>query len=252
MEAAALRGAGIEIVTGGTVVKITSTASGDVSGVRLDNGREISCDLVVLAIGVTPRTELVAGSGIKTDRGILVDRKMETSVKDIFACGDAAQAYDFIYGENRLTPVWPNAYQGGRTAGLNMAGKKAEYPGGTALNSMNYFGMDVVSAGITVPPDDSYDTVLSKRNGVYRKVVTRNGIIMGMLYINDISMSGIVYNLMKDKENVDGFKNVLVSDGFGIISLPDEIRKKKLAVPRYLAGDVITSIEAPEAVIAGE
>ncbi|NLE08763.1 MAG: hypothetical protein GX631_05880, partial [Dehalococcoidales bacterium] len=86
----------------------------------------------------------------------------------------------------------------------------------------------------------------------YRKVVTKDGIIVGMLYINDIAMSGIVYNLMKDRENVQSFKDVLVSDGFGIISLPDEIRKKKLAVPSHLAEDVITSVEEPEAVIAGE
>ena len=252
MEASSLRGAGIEIVTGGTVIRVNSNASGDVAGVSLDNGRDISCDLVVLAIGVSPRIDLVTGSDVKTDRGILVDRKMESSVKNVYACGDVAQAYDFIYGENRLTPVWPNAYQGGRTAGLNMAGKRSEYPGGTALNSMNYFGMDVVSAGITVPPDDSYDSVVSKHEGIYRKVVTKDGIIVGMLYINDIAMSGIVYNLMKDRENVQSFKDVLVSDGFGIISLPDEIRKKKLAVPSHLAEDVITSVEEPEAVIAGE
>ncbi len=252
METAALTGAGIEIVTGSTVVTITGTPSGDVAGVRLDSGREISCDMVIMAIGVSPRIELVAGSDIKTDRGILVDRKMETSVKGVFACGDAAQAFDFIYSENRLTPVWPNAYQGGRTAGLNMAGGRSEYPGGTALNSMNYFGVDIVSAGVTVPPDDSYEVVSSRLDGVYRKVVTKNGLITGMIYVGDIEMSGIVYNLMRDRENVDLFKDELVADDFGIISLPDELRRKKLSVPSNLAGEVITAIEEPEPVIAGE
>jgi NAD(P)H-nitrite reductase large subunit len=246
MEAAALREAGIKIVTENTVVKINSIMSGQVSSVSLDDGRQIQCDMVVMAIGVQPRIELVAGSAIKTDRGIIVNRQMETSVPGVYACGDAAQAFDFIYQENRLTPVWPNAYLGGRTAGLNMAGIHADYPGGTALNSMNYFGMDVVSAGVTVPPDDSYDVVSERQNGVYKKVVTKDGIITGMVFIGDIEMSGIIYNLMKDRENVDSFREVLVADDFGLISLPDELRKKKMALPESLLAEAITGIEAPE------
>ncbi|MBN2239777.1 MAG: NAD(P)/FAD-dependent oxidoreductase [Dehalococcoidales bacterium] len=252
MEAEALKKAGIEIITGNTVVRINATEMGDVSSVSLGDGRQIPCDIVIMAIGVQPRIELVAGSDIKTDRGIIVDRHMATSVDGVYACGDAAQAYDFIWEENRLTPVWPNAYLGGRVAGLNMAGATAEYPGGTALNAMNYFGMDVVSAGVTVPPDDTYDTVSARYNGTYKKVVTRDGIITGMVYIGDIEMSGIVYNLMKDRENVDSFKDVLVSDDFGIISLPEELRKKKLSVPVALAEEVITSIEQPEVDVTDE
>ena len=246
MEAAALKAAGINIATENTVVKINSIMSGQVSSVSLDSGEQIPCDMVVMAIGVQPRLELVADSAVVTDRGIIVNRQMETSVHGVYACGDAVQAYDFIYGENRLTPVWPNAYLGGRTAGLNMAGATAEYPGGTALNSMNYFGMDVVSAGVTVPPDDSYDVVSERKNGVYKKVVTKDGIITGMVFIGDIEMSGIIYNLMKDRENVDSFREVLVADDFGLISLPDELRKQKMAVPESLLAGAITGIESPE------
>ncbi|MCL0029932.1 hypothetical protein M1O20_07350, partial [Dehalococcoidia bacterium] len=88
---------------------------------------------------------------IKVNRGIIVDRHMATSSPDVYACGDAAEAYDFVYGENRLTPIWPNAYMAGRIAGFNMAGTPTEYPGGTAMNSLKYFGLDIVAAGMVNP-----------------------------------------------------------------------------------------------------
>ena len=147
-----LKQAGVEIITGHTVAAVSSYyLSGEVTGVTLDDGIPIPCELVIVAIGVQPRTELVAGTGIKVNRGIVVDRHMATSSANVYACGDVAEAYDFIYGENRLTPIWPNAYLGGRVAGFNMAGVPTEYPGGTAMNSLKYFGLAIVSAGMVRP-----------------------------------------------------------------------------------------------------
>ena len=77
---------------------------------------------------------------IKVNRGILVDRQMETSYPGVYACGDVAEAYDFIYASNRVVPIWPNAHIGGRIAGPNMAGQNAEYDGGTAMNSLKKVG----------------------------------------------------------------------------------------------------------------
>jgi len=118
--AEALHKAGIRVITGRTVAEITGKEL--VRGVVLDNGEEIPCNLVVVAIGVSPRIELARGTEIKVSRGISVDRHMATNCPDIYSCGDAAEAYDFVYGANRLTPIWPNAYIGGRGAGYNMAG----------------------------------------------------------------------------------------------------------------------------------
>lgn len=231
LEEKALTEAGVTIITEHTVSRISSSSSGEVSGVSLDDGRPIPCEMVVIAIGVRPRLELVSDSSIETNRGILVDRHMVTSRPDIYACGDVAEAYDFVYGENRLTPIWPNACLGGRIAGLNMAGIPTEYQGGTAMNSMKYFGVNIVSAGVVNPPDDSYQVVSEQHGDIYKKVVVKNGLIAGMIFAVDIEKSGIVYNLMKDRVNVDSFKEALVADGFGLASLPDKIRQAKLAIP---------------------
>ncbi len=243
----------VEIITGRTVAAVGSYyLAGDVTGVTLDDSRPIPCELVIVAIGVQPRTELVTDSGIKINRGIVVDRHMATSSADVYACGDVAEAYDFNYGENRLTPVWPNAYMGGRIAGFNMAGVPTEYPGGTAMNSLKYFGLAIVSAGIVNPPDDSYEILSKKHDHTYKKVVLKDGLVMGMVSAGDIEKSGIVFNLMKDKVNVDGFKQALVAGDFGLISLPEEIWRPHLEVPPSLSASIAASVGQAEEIAIGE
>jgi len=237
LEAKALVDAGVDIITGHTVAKINKNSSGAVDGAVLDDGRTVDCDMVVVAIGVTPRLELVAGTKVKTNRGVIVDRCMKTSMADVYACGDIAEAYDFVYDENRVTPVWPNAYVGGRVAGQNMAGTKAEYQGGTAMNSLKYFGVNIVSAGMVTPPDKSYEVIIQRGDGIYKKVMLKDGLITGLVFAGDIEKSGIIYNLMKDRVKVDGFKQELVADDFGLASLPEEIWRARLATPEVSVGE---------------
>jgi NAD(P)H-nitrite reductase large subunit len=251
-EAKALNKAGVDIIIGHTVARVNSSMLGEVNGVSLDNGRPIACDMVVIAIGVTPRLDLVADNGVKTNRGIIVDRRMKTSIPGVYACGDASEAYDFVYGENRLTPVWPNAYIGGRVAGLNMAGKKAEYQGGTAMNALKYFGVNIVSAGMVSPLNDSYEVLIKRGDGIYKKVIIKDGMITGLIFAGDIEKAGIIYNLMKDRVNVAAFKETLVADDFGLASLPEEIWREKLTMPPSEAASIVPPPEEPEEVVIGE
>jgi NAD(P)H-nitrite reductase large subunit len=227
-EAAALTKAGVDIVTGHTVARISGSLLGEVSGVTLDDGRSLACDMVVIAIGVRPRLDLVT-NGVKTSRGIIVNRRMETSVPGVYACGDVSQAYDFVYGEDRLTPVWPNAYAGGRVAGLNMAGRKAEYQGGTAMNALKYFRVNILSAGMVSPPDDSYELLIKRGDGIYKKVILKGGLITGLIFVGDIEKAGIIYNLMKDRVDVAAFKEMLVAEDFGLASLPEAVWRERLS-----------------------
>jgi NAD(P)H-nitrite reductase large subunit len=251
-EAEALFKAGVEIITGHTVARINSSLLGEVSGVSLDDGRSIPCDLVVVAIGVSPRLELAAGNGVKTNRGIIVDRRMATSVAGVYACGDAAEAYDFFYGETRVTPVWPNAYTGGRVAGLNMAGKKAEYGGGTALNALKYFGVNILSAGMVNAPDDSYEVIIQRGNGIYKKVILKDGKILGLVFAGDIEKAGIIYNLMKDRVNAKSFKETLVADDFGLASLPEKIWRARLEIPASEESSIVPPPEPTEEAVVDE
>jgi len=252
LEEKALAQAGVEIICGRTADRIDSYFPEEVSGVSLDDGRSIPCEMVIIAIGVQPRLELISENSIMTNRGILVDLHMETSTPDVYACGDVAEAYDFVYRNLRLNPVWPNAYTGGRTAGLNMAGIPTKYPGGTAINAMKYFGVNIVSAGRLNPPDDSYETISERHGDIYKKVVVKDGMIAGMVLASDIEKSGIIYNLMKDRVNVDSFKEVLVADDFGLASLPEEIWRERLAIPPPELASSVTPVEQPEEVLISE
>ena len=241
-----LKKAGVEILTGHTVSKMKGSLNNEVIGAELDNVRTIPCDMVIVAVGVQPRTDIASKARIKTNRGIVIDQRMATSSPDIYACGDVAEAYDFVYRDNRVTPIWPNAYIGGMIAGFNMAGFPAKYPGGISMNAMNYFGLAIVAAGMVNPPDDSYEVLSEKHNHVYKKLVLKDGLIVGMVFSDDIEKSGIIYSLIKDRVDVTGFKHRLVAEDFGLISLPEEIWRQRLERPISAASSLVTSVKQPK------
>jgi len=224
---------GISILTGRTVQRILGRKDNDdtVGGVGLDNGTVIECDMVVVAVGVIPRTELAAQTDLKVNRGILVDKFMQTNVPNVYACGDVAEAYDFIHKTNRVLALWPVARIGGRVAGYNMAGQKCEYPGGTAMSALNYFGVPIISVGLTTLDEaEGYETLIfhDKETNIYRKIVLKEGIVVGMTFVGDVERAGIIFNLMKNKVNVEGFKHKLIADTFSLASLPETLRKQLL------------------------
>jgi NAD(P)H-nitrite reductase large subunit len=226
-----IRKAGVTIATGQTVQRIVGKPENDkvVGGAVLTSGEQVQCDLVIIAIGVIPRTELVAGTDVKTNRGILVDKFMRTNVQDVYASGDVAEAYDFVFGENRLLPLWPLAQLEGKVAGYNMAGKKADYPGGTAMSALKYFGIPIISIGIANPKDDdAYESLVKhepERN-LYRKIVLKDNAIVGVTLVNDIEQAGVLFHLMKNGVKVKKFKQELLSEDFCLATLPRSLRRK--------------------------
>jgi NAD(P)H-nitrite reductase large subunit len=230
-----VREAGVTIITGQTVQKIVGREDNEnaVGGVIMTDGMEIPCDLVVVAIGVIPRTELVKGTDVKVNRGIIVDRFMRTNISGVYACGDVAEAYDFIMEENRLLPLWPLAKLGGQVAGYNMAGKKAEYLGGTVMSALKYFDLPIISVGIVNPEDSSdYEVLVEYHSGktVYKKIVLKDGVIVGFIFLGDIEKSGMFFRLMKNRVEVDKIKDKLLSEDFGLLNLPQSVRKEMFVV----------------------
>ncbi|MBN1244972.1 NAD(P)/FAD-dependent oxidoreductase [Candidatus Bathyarchaeota archaeon] len=227
----AIRKAGVTIATGQTIQRVIGKTENDniVGGAVLTSGEQVQCDLVIIAIGVIPRMELVSGTDVKTNRGILVDKFMRTNVSDVYASGDVAEAYDFVFGENRLLPLWPLAQLEGKVAGYNMAGKKADYLGGTAMSALKYFGVPIISIGIANPKDDAaYESIVKhepERN-LYRKIVLKDNAIVGVTLVNDIERAGILFHLMKNGVNVKKFKQELLSDDFCLATLPRSLRRK--------------------------
>src|SRR3989304_337578 len=88
---------------------------------------ELQCQIVAIAIGIKPRMQLAAAAGLKTQRGILVDPRLQTSDPDVFSAGDVAQVYDPQKGEYLLDSLWAPAMSMGRVAGANMTGDNQIY-----------------------------------------------------------------------------------------------------------------------------
>jgi NAD(P)H-nitrite reductase large subunit len=232
---AVVKKAGVDIVTGQSVQKILGKPDneGAVGGVILTKGDQVPCDLVVIAIGVVPRTELVTGTAVKINRGIVVDNMMQTNVPDVYASGDVAEAYDFIMNQNRLLPLWPLAVLEGQIAGYNMAGKKTTYMGGTNMSSLKYFGIPIVSIGLANAKEDPALEVLVKdeaEHNVYKKLVLKNNVIVGLTLVNCIERAGVLFYLMKNTINVKKFKQKLLSDDFGLATLPVTLQRKMCVV----------------------
>jgi NAD(P)H-nitrite reductase large subunit len=223
--------AGVTIATGQTVKRILGKLEDDnvVGSAILTGGKQVSCDLVIVAIGVIPRMELVSGTDMKTHKGIIVDKFMRTNVPDVYASGDVAEAYDFVLGENRLLPLWPLAQLEGRVAGYNMAGKKAEYPGGTAMSALKYFDIPIISIGVANPPEDDMYEVLVKHEPerkLYKKIVLKDNAIVGLTLVNDIERAGVLFHLMKNGVKVKRLKQELLSEDFCLATLPRSLRRK--------------------------
>jgi NAD(P)H-nitrite reductase large subunit len=229
----ALSAAGVTILTNRTAKEIVAKAppSRMVGGVVLGSGESMPCDLVVVAIGVVPRVNAVKCSSVEIKRGVVVDRQMRTNFPDLYAAGDAAEAYDYVLDANRPVPIWPGAFMGGRIAGFNMAGKKREYEGITPMNSLKYFGLAIVSAGKVVADgetDMESHSDFDPGAGVYRRVLLKNGVIEGLVMIGEIDTAGVLYGLMRERVPVERFKDKLLSPDFGLVGLPRDVRQTRL------------------------
>ena len=113
----------------------------------MKSGKTVKFDLLVIAVGVRPNTELVKEAGGEVRRGIVVDECGQTSLPDIFAAGDCAESFDIASGTNKCWRFFQRAFQG-RAAGVNMAGGKAKLDNAVAFNSVGFFGTHVMTAGV--------------------------------------------------------------------------------------------------------
>jgi 3-phenylpropionate/trans-cinnamate dioxygenase ferredoxin reductase component len=100
---------------------------GRVERVTTARGRRIECDFAVVGLGVEPATELLAGTGVKIDNGIVVDEYCRTGVEGIYVAGDVANHYHPVFGRHIRIEHWQNALKQGPAAARNMLGERGPY-----------------------------------------------------------------------------------------------------------------------------
>ena len=190
---------------------------------RLQSGTELEFDVLVTAVGVRPNTQLVADAGGAVDRGILVDGRCATTLPDVYAAGDCAQGYDAVSGEKRMLPLWPNAMLQGETAGINMAGGRADYSQGIALNASGVFGLHMVTAG-------SYEgeSFTVQRDGSYKRLVTADGVLKGVIMVGDVSRAGIYTDLIRKKKPLSEIDFDLIRESPQLMAFSQKDRRVQL------------------------
>ena len=188
----------------------------------MNSGKVVDFDVLVLAVGVRARTALASDAGCKVDRGIIIDKFMKTDVEGIFAAGDCAQGEDMLSGENRVIAIMPNAYFQGYTAGKNMSGKNEAFEKGVAMNSIGFFGLNVMTAG-------RYDGELieSSDEKTIKKLFIKDGFLEGFIIVGGSERAGIYTYFIRERiplESVDfeAFKKVASN-----LVFCDEERKKR-------------------------
>jgi nitrite reductase (NADH) large subunit len=185
----------------------------------------MECDMVVFGKGVFPNIHLAADAGIETDYGILVDEYMRSSVPNVYAAGDVAEAKDLINGGRYIHAIWPNAVEQGKVAGQNMAGGNVEYEGGMGMNSVELFGLPSISMGVTKlrKPDPSYEfiSVSDPERSFYRKMAIRDGKLVGAVCIGMVENAGIFGEIIRQKLDVTEIKELLLDEGFDFAKLHD-------------------------------
>lgn len=207
----ALRAQGIELALGQTVRKVVRRRGGEVRGVILEDGRFLNTDLIVVATGVHPNASLARQAGIAIGRGILVDRLLCTNEPDIYAAGNVVETADIVTGEPIISGTWTDAVAMGHCAGENMAGGRREYPGASRLlNAMELAGIPVISVGMIDPPKDGYQTFASRWDGSYRKLVFRDGVLVGFILVGEVERAGVYTTLIRERAPVGRFKEELV------------------------------------------
>ena len=190
---------------------------------RLQSGTELEFDVLVTAVGVRPNTQLVADAGGAVDRGILVDGRCATTLPDVYAAGDCAQGYDAVSGEKRMLPLWPNAVLQGETAGINMAGGRADYTQGIALNASGVFGLHMVTAG-----GYEGESFTVQRDGSYKRLVTADGVLKGVIMVGDVSRAGIYTDLIRKKKPLSEIDFDLIRESPQLMAFSQKDRRVQL------------------------
>jgi len=186
---------GVKIKFNARIKELTGDSSG-VAGVVLEDRSVVEGKLIVIGKGVRPNMDIVADTGIKTDKGILVNSRMETSVKDVYAAGDVAQSIACLDDCSELFTLWPDAAFQGRVAASNILGMDKEYTGGLSMNSVVFYGTPFILIGMVREKDLDDCKVYARDNskkGIYRKVVLKDNRLVGAIIAGDISYAGMVY-----------------------------------------------------------
>ncbi len=192
--------AGVRFRLGVGVSDTAADAEGRICEVILSDGTKEECDLLIVAAGVRPNVGFLEHTEIFINRGIQVDAYMQTSCPDVYAAGDVTG----------LSGIWPNAVEQGRIAAVNLAGGREAYTDKFCIkNTCEFFGLPMLSVGSVGAEGDNYTILTQETPSDHKKLVLRDGHVVGALFQGDISGTGIWQYLIKNRVDVSQIEKSL-------------------------------------------
>ncbi|OHW61824.1 nitrite reductase [Andreesenia angusta] len=170
-----LRDAGVEIMFGASASKLLGGDS--VESYETSDGKQHPAEMVIFSTGIRPNTDIEIDAELETNRGIVVNSKMETSVEDIYAVGDVAEFDGRVYG------LWSISTLQAKVAAENILGIGSEFKDGSPMMSLNSFGLYLFSVGNISPENPDY--TLTGDGPSYRKVVVKDSMPVGGIIFDD-------------------------------------------------------------------
>lgn len=193
---------GVAIRTGAALTAVEE-ANGK-KRLRFRQGEDLLADVIIMATGIRSNLEWLSGSGIRVNRGILVDDHLRSSLGNVYAAGDVAEGRDLVTGEGALHAIEPTAMEHGRVAGANMAGKDVAYRGSLLMNIVEVCHLDIASFGAWDDPGAESAAAARPERWAYRKLLWRGDRLTGAMILgkshdiwttNDVGMlKGLVYS----------------------------------------------------------
>lgn len=198
---------GIRVMSNAVLESIV--ARGSVSEVLLEDGRRLPARLVLCATGVRPNVALARDAGLDVNKGIIVDDGLRTSAENVYAAGDVAEY------EGQLPCIIPAAVEQGRVAGANMVEPgSATYRGTVPSTTLKVVGLELTSIGQIDPHEEGHEELrqADAATGVYRKLLLRDGRIVGAILLGDRQRVPTVTKLIKQGTDVSRYKDRLLDD----------------------------------------
>jgi nitrite reductase (NADH) large subunit len=159
-----------------------------VTGLRFTNDQTLDCDCVVISAGIKPNVELGVRAGLTVERGIVVNNQMRTvDDPNIFALGECVQHRGMVYG--LVAPLWEQAkVLADYLTGID---PDAAYHGSKIATRLKVMGVEVASMGLTEPTEEGDEVVqfTEPKKGTYKKLIIRDGRLLGSILLGDISKS---------------------------------------------------------------
>ena len=201
---------------------------GIIKSVILKSGRELPCDLLILAVGVRPETSLAEKAGLEVNRGIITDPEtMQTSNKDIYAAGDCTVSVDMLDGSKKVIALWPNAVQQGTAAGMQMAGADKTAGGTYSVNAIDFYGLRICTCGLINAKGEEYSDKIRQSGDSYKRLIFCGDKLVGFVLINSSENAGIYTSLIANKISLDTLSGDIMETP-SLFMFPKETRTFKL------------------------